>query len=246
MANEIKSKKIPDGLYQLGLVISCALTLVAFEWQNNTLSFNITNHGSYSVPALPPEPTPLPPPPPKPQPPTEKPVSKSLPVIPNPAPPTGEINKTDDNEKADDYDFSDLDNQGIGNVIIDTSVRDIPPVVSTAFLEVPPYFLSYKKGRYEKRFEKSKADINTILDKNLRIPAMLAHESFTAKAKVAFLVDEFGNTSDIKVINEKTLDPALVQEAIRVISLLPKWSPGRVKGANVRTPFVINIVFKNQ
>ncbi len=60
---------------------------------------------------------------------------------------------------------------------------------------------------------------------------------------VQFVVDENGNVSNAKVIG-KELGSGLDEEAVRVISSMPKWTPGQVKGKDVKTRMVLPITYK--
>ena len=60
---------------------------------------------------------------------------------------------------------------------------------------------------------------------------------------VQFVVDENGNVSNPKVVGNE-LGGGLDDEAIRVISRMPKWTPGKVKGKNVKTRVVLPITYK--
>jgi len=60
---------------------------------------------------------------------------------------------------------------------------------------------------------------------------------------VQFVVDENGSVGNAKVIG-KELGSGLDDEAVRVISNMPKWTPGKVKGKNVKTRIVLPITFK--
>ena len=51
---------------------------------------------------------------------------------------------------------------------------------------------------------------------------------------VQFGVDENGNISNVSTIGNK-IGYGLEEEAIRVVSKMPKWVPGQVKGKNVKT-----------
>jgi TonB family protein len=51
---------------------------------------------------------------------------------------------------------------------------------------------------------------------------------------VQFGVDENGNVSNVSTVGNK-LGYGLEEEAIRVVSKMPKWTPGQVKGKNVKT-----------
>jgi periplasmic protein TonB len=60
---------------------------------------------------------------------------------------------------------------------------------------------------------------------------------------VQFVVDENGKVIDAKRIG-KELGGGLDEEAVRVISNMPKWTPGKVKGKNVKTRLVLPITYK--
>lgn len=60
---------------------------------------------------------------------------------------------------------------------------------------------------------------------------------------VQFVVDENGNVSNPKVVG-KELGSGLDEEAVRVISSMPKWTPGKVKGKDVKTRMVLPITYK--
>lgn len=60
---------------------------------------------------------------------------------------------------------------------------------------------------------------------------------------VQFVVDENGNVGNAKIVG-KELGSGLDDEAVRVISNMPKWTPGKVKGKNVKTRLVIPITYK--
>lgn len=45
---------------------------------------------------------------------------------------------------------------------------------------------------------------------------------------VQFVVNQDGSVSDIKIL--KSVSPLLDAEAIRVISIMPRWTPGQLNG----------------
>lgn len=59
---------------------------------------------------------------------------------------------------------------------------------------------------------------------------------------VNFIVDRDGGISNARVL--RAVDPALDEEALRVVSNLPKWQPGMQRGKPVRVSFTIPIRFK--
>lgn len=51
---------------------------------------------------------------------------------------------------------------------------------------------------------------------------------------VKFAVDEKGNVSNVSTVGQK-IGYGLEEEAVKVVSDMPKWAPGKVKGKNVKT-----------
>ena len=51
---------------------------------------------------------------------------------------------------------------------------------------------------------------------------------------VKFAVDEKGNISNVSTVGQK-VGYGLEEEAVKVVSDMPKWTPGQVKGKNVKT-----------
>lgn len=63
------------------------------------------------------------------------------------------------------------------------------------------------------------------------------------KISVFFKIDKTGEIVDIKA---RAPHPRLEQEAIRVVSLLPKMKPGKQRGKAVRVPYYLPIKFQVQ
>ena len=62
----------------------------------------------------------------------------------------------------------------------------------------------------------------------LKYPEQAVKENLTGKVIVQFTISKTGDVKDIKVL--RGAHPALDAEALRVISMSPKWTPGQVKG----------------
>ena len=61
---------------------------------------------------------------------------------------------------------------------------------------------------------------------------------------VQFVVSADGTVYGAKVIRGGS--PALNKEALRVVSIMPKWIPGKEKGKNVAVSYCLPITFKLQ
>ena len=59
---------------------------------------------------------------------------------------------------------------------------------------------------------------------------------------VSFVINKDGSTSDYQIA--KSVDPYLDKEALRVLSLMPKWKPGKQRGVPVRVKYIVPVSFK--
>lgn len=81
-----------------------------------------------------------------------------------------------------------------------------------------------------------------FLNKNFKYPRKAARMGIEGKVNLSFIVDKNGVISDIQVI--RGIGGGCDEEAIRVLSQSPKWSPGRQRGNAVKSRMAIQIQFK--
>ena len=60
---------------------------------------------------------------------------------------------------------------------------------------------------------------------------------------ISFIVERDGSLSNFKVIKGVDRGPNLEMEALRVISMMPDWSPGKLAGKPVRVRFNLPIKY---
>ena len=80
-----------------------------------------------------------------------------------------------------------------------------------------------------------------FIQKNVRYPAIAKEYNITGKVYVSFIVDKQGNVTNVKIV--RGVDKNLDAEAVRVVSSLPKYKPGKQRGKAVRVMFTIPINF---
>lgn len=80
-----------------------------------------------------------------------------------------------------------------------------------------------------------------FLHDNLHYPEEAVKANITGKVIVKFVVEKDGTVSDPQIV--RSVDRALDQEALRVIGLMPRWNPAKVKGEPVRTYYVLPVSF---
>ena len=80
-----------------------------------------------------------------------------------------------------------------------------------------------------------------FIQKNVRYPAIAKEYNITGKVYVSFIVDKQGSVTNVKIV--RGVDKNLDAEAVRVVSSLPKYKPGKQRGKAVRVMFTIPINF---
>lgn len=86
------------------------------------------------------------------------------------------------------------------------------------------------------------AALMSWLSGNIQYPQTALMNKISGRVVVSFVVNKDGSISDAKIV--KSMDPALDKEAIRVVSSMPNWIPGRQKGKPVRVKYTLPITFR--
>lgn len=81
-----------------------------------------------------------------------------------------------------------------------------------------------------------------FLQKNVKYPVEAQKKGVEGRVVVSFVVEKDGSLTEIKTV--KSVDPLLDEEAVRVVSAMPKWEPGKQKGKPVRVKYNVPISFK--
>lgn len=84
-------------------------------------------------------------------------------------------------------------------------------------------------------------EFRKFIAQNLRYPDHAAENKISGRVIVQFAIDSEGKLVDPVVV--AGVDPSLDQEAIRVVSLSPPWTPGRQRGVTVKVLFTFPINF---
>lgn len=80
------------------------------------------------------------------------------------------------------------------------------------------------------------------LTANLKYPEHARNNKIEGKVVVSFIVNKDGSIASPKI--QKSADPMLDNEALRVVKMMPHWKPGISNSKPCRTMFAIPIVFK--
>ena len=88
------------------------------------------------------------------------------------------------------------------------------------------------------------AALNSWLRENIKYPVVAAENGVEGRVTVQFVVERDGSVSGAHVV--KSVDPSLDKEALRVVSRMPKWIPGKQNGQSVRVKFFVPVTFRLQ
>ena len=115
--------------------------------------------------------------------------------------------------------------------------------VPFAVIEDFPIFPGCEKVKKSKRRDCFQEQMNKHIRKNFRYPEIAQEMGIQGRVYVNFVIGKDGNISNIRM---RRPDKNLENEANRIISKLPKMTPGKQRGKAVRVPFSIPITFKLQ
>ena len=83
-----------------------------------------------------------------------------------------------------------------------------------------------------------------FLAKNIKYPVAAQEAKIEGRVIVQFVVRRDGSVSDIHAV--RGVSPELDAEAVRVVSLMPKWNPGKQRGKAVSVKYTMPITFRLQ
>ena len=78
---------------------------------------------------------------------------------------------------------------------------------------------------------------------NYVFPEIFKESCIQGRIKVSFIVKADGSVSNVTIT--QSLDPAFAEEAVRVVSSSPKWSPGMIDGKPVDVQYTIPIIIRH-
>ena len=85
------------------------------------------------------------------------------------------------------------------------------------------------------------AALYRFLGRSIRYPAEAARQQVQGKVFVSFVVNTDGSVDRINIL--KGIGAGCDEEAVRVVSIMPKWQPGRQKGRAVAVKYNLPIQF---
>lgn len=84
--------------------------------------------------------------------------------------------------------------------------------------------------------------MSAFIGKELKYPESARKEGKSGKVMVGFIVDKRGSVVNVKLV--RGFDVACDEEALRVVKMMPKWTPGKKEGKVVDVEMILPIVFQ--
>jgi len=209
---------------EAGLVIALFMVYGVFEWSSQArpvalLEDNTCLVDEEDVVALPLD---TPPPPP------------ALPQLPN----LSEVLDIVDDSEEITFDFVDLTEEKGQDLIIQSYVeRDVPEeddvdeVIPMVVVETKPLFNGGDANEFSK-----------WVNSRLVYPALAQEQGVQGRVTLQFTIGTDGSVSAVKVL--KGADPLLDDEAVRVVSSSPRWTPGKQRDRAVKVSYTFPVIFR--
>ena len=88
------------------------------------------------------------------------------------------------------------------------------------------------------------AALMAYLQKSIKYPPVAEENGIQGRVICTFVVERDGRVTDVRVA--KSVDPSLDKEAVRVVSAMPRWIPGKQNGQSVRVKYTLPVTFRLQ
>ncbi len=86
--------------------------------------------------------------------------------------------------------------------------------------------------------------LKEYIERETKYPELAKKNGVHGQVHVSFIISKEGKVIEPKI--EKGIDPAIDEEAIRVISCMPAREPGKQGGQKVNTLFTVPVNFKRE
>lgn len=218
--------------FAIGLALVLFISWQAIEWKTYEKtgygyeSLNVEDEDDEEVPITEQIKTPPPPPPPP------------------PAPEVIEIVEDEEEVEETVIESTETDQEEIveiEDIEVEDDFEDVD--VPFAVIEDVPIFPGCESVAKSQRRACFQDKMNKHIRKNFRYPEIAQEMGIQGRVYVQFVIAKDGSITSIRM---RGPDKNLEKEAQRIISRLPKMTPGKQRGRPVRVPFSIPITFRLQ
>jgi protein TonB len=219
-------RKYSSLMFALGLCLVLfiswqAIELKSYERQYDLESLNIDDDDDEEIPITEQIKTPPPPPPP-------------------PAPEIIEIVEDEEEIEETIIESTETDQEEIVEEV-EVMEEEMDMDIPFAIIEDVPLFPGCERVPKSERRKCFQEQIQKHIIKNFRYLEIAQEMGIQGRVFVQFMIGKDGNISGIRT---RGPDKNLEKEANRIISKLPKMTPGKQRGRPVRVPFSIPVTFK--
>ncbi|HTL80318.1 MAG TPA: TonB family protein [Bacteroidia bacterium] len=118
------------------------------------------------------------------------------------------------------------------------------PPPDSASIDIQDEKMIYTYAEVMPEFPGGSTELSKYINKNVKYPVAAIDEGIQGKVWIRFVVEKDGSITNVQVV--KGTNPMLDKEALRVISQMPNWKPGRMNGKPVRVQCTQPINFRLQ
>ena len=176
----------------------------------------------------------------------EIPITEQIKTPPPPPPPPAPeiIEVVEDEEEIEETIIESTEtDQAEGVEEVEVLEEEVDVDVPFAIIEDVPLFPGCERVPKSERRKCFQEQIQKHISKNFRYPEIAQEMGIQGRVFVQFMIGKDGNISGIRT---RGPDKNLEKEANRIISKLPRMTPGKQRGRPVRVPFSIPITFRLQ
>ena len=200
-----------------------AIEFKSYERQYDLESLNVEDDDDEEIPITEQIKTPPPPPPP-------------------PAPEIIEVVEDEEEIEETIIESTETDQEEVVEEV-EVLEEEVDVDVPFAIIEDVPLFPGCERVPKSERRKCFQEQIQKHISKNFRYPEIAQEMGIQGRVFVQFMIGKDGNISGIRT---RGPDKNLEKEANRIISKLPRMTPGKQRGRPVRVPFSIPITFRLQ
>ena len=208
---------------EIGLILSLLIVYIAFEWTSKETNTSILEDNTEVLIEEEIISTNMETPPPPP-------AAPKIPVL------SDQIDIVDDEIELEDDMFMNLEDDASLGVEIMDYVEVEEEVVEE---EAIPFQLVEEKPSFQG------GDANQFskwVNSRLVYPEIAKENGVQGRVTLQFTVEKDGSVTKVKVL--RGVDPSLDKEAVRVVSMSPKWKPGKQRDRAVPVTYTFPVIFQ--
>lgn len=209
---------------EIGLILALAIVWYAFEWTTAEKQVAVLEETTQVVEVedMVPITQETPPPPPS---------APAIPVL------SDQIDIVDDEIQVDDNLFMNLEDDASMGVEIMDYVENVEEEVVEE--EAIPFQLVEEKPSF------MGGDANAFskwVNERLVYPEIAKENGVSGRVTLQFTVETDGRVTNVKVL--RGVDASLDKEAVRVVSMSPRWTPGKQRDRAVKVTYTFPVIFQ--